>query len=136
MAEVIKQRRPEIRNIHITQILRYRLPIAGVMSILHRVSGAVMFLMLPLLIYIFDLSLTSELSYATLAGVADWVLVKLVLVGLAWAFIHHAMGGVRHLINDMHVGISKEASPIMAWAFLAASLSLTAVAALAIFEVI
>lgn len=136
MPEAISKRRPEFRNIHVTQIVRYRLPLTGIMSILHRISGAILFLTLPLLIYIFDLSITSELSYARLAGAADNVLVKLVLVGLAWAFIHHFMGGVRHLVNDLHIGITKEASPKMAQVFLAASLFCTAIAALSIFEVI
>lgn len=122
MADLSQKRRPEFRNIHVTQILRYRLPITGIMSILHRLSGAVMFLTLPLIIYIFDLSLTSELSYANLVEFTDSILAKLILCGLAWAFIHHLMGGVRHLINDMHVGITKEASPKMAWGFMAAGL--------------
>ncbi len=136
MPEAMSKRRPEFRNIHVTQIVRYRLPLTGIMSILHRISGAILFLTLPLLVYIFDLSITSELSYAQLSSAADHVLVKLVLVGLAWAFIHHFMGGVRHLVNDLHIGITKEASPKMAQGFLAASLLVTALAALSIFEVI
>lgn len=133
MAETVPKRRPQFRNIHVTQIVSYRLPIAGIMSILHRVSGAAMFLLLPVLAWLFDLSLTSELSYAQLTEVTDSVIVKLTLCGLAWAFIHHFMGGIRHLVNDMHIGITKEASPKMATGFMVASLVVTAWACLKIF---
>ncbi|MEY4083854.1 MAG: hypothetical protein RL483_1223 [Pseudomonadota bacterium] len=136
MAETVQKRRPQFRNIHVTQIVQYRLPIAGIMSILHRISGAVMFLMLPAMVWLFDLSLTSELSYAQLTEVTDFVIVKLILCGLAWAFIHHFMGGIRHLVNDLHIGITKEASPKMATGFLAASLLVTALACLKIFGVL
>ena len=133
MAETVQKRRPQFRNIHVTQIVSYRLPIAGIMSILHRVSGAAMFLLLPVLAWLFDLSLTSELSYAQLTEVTDLVIVKLILCVLAWAFIHHFMGGIRHLVNDMHIGITKEASPKMATGFMVASLVVTAWACLKIF---
>jgi succinate dehydrogenase / fumarate reductase cytochrome b subunit len=133
MAETVQKRRPQFRNIHVTQIVQYRLPIAGIMSILHRISGAAMFVMLPAMVWLFDLSLTSELSYAQLTEVTDFVIVKLILCGLAWAFIHHFMGGIRHLVNDLHIGITKEASPKMATGFLAASLLVTALACLKIF---
>ncbi len=133
MAETVPKRRPQFRNIHVSQIVQYRLPIAGIMSILHRVSGAAMFLLLPVLAWLFDLSLTSELSYAQLTEVTDLVIVKLILCGLAWAFIHHFMGGIRHLVNDMHIGITKEASPKMATGFMVASLVVTAWACLKIF---
>jgi succinate dehydrogenase / fumarate reductase cytochrome b subunit len=136
MAETVQKRRPQFRNIHVSQIVQYRLPIAGIMSILHRVSGAAMFLLLPVLVWLFDLSLTSELSYAQLTEVTDSVIVKLILCGLAWAFIHHFMGGIRHLVNDMHIGITKEASPKMATGFMAASLVVTALACLKIFGVL
>jgi succinate dehydrogenase / fumarate reductase, cytochrome b subunit len=136
MTENIKKRRPQFRNIQIFQILQYRLPIAGFMSILHRVSGAGMFLALPLIVWLFDMSITSELSYAQLLELTDTVAVKLLLCGLSLAFIHHFMGGIRHLINDMHIGISKEASPLMAKGFLAASLVVSSVAWAAIFGVL
>lgn len=136
MVDLTKKRRPEFRNIHYSQILQYRLPIAGIMSILHRASGGIMFLLLPLFIYLFDLSLTSEMSYARLMELTSSVVVKLILCGLAWAFIHHIVGGIRHLINDMHIGITKEASPKMAWAALTSSLVISFVAWLFIFGAI
>jgi len=97
-------------NIHITDILRYRLPAAGVVSILHRVSGAMMFLLLPLILYIFDLSITSEISFTHLQGFVSHWFVKLLILGLSWAYLHHFCAGVRHLIMDAHIGLTKEAS--------------------------
>lgn len=136
MSELPRKPRPQFRNIHVSQILTYRLPITGVMSILHRISGAGMFLLLPVIVWIFDLSLTSELSYATLMEVTDLLMVKLILCGLAWAFIHHFFGGVRHLIGDLHLGITKESSPRIAAIFMGLSLVVSLLAWLAIFGVL
>lgn len=136
MSDVPGKTRRQFRNIHVSQILTYRLPITGVMSILHRISGAGMFLLLPFIVWLFDLSLTSELSYATLLDLTDLVVVKLVLCGLAWAFIHHFFGGIRHLISDLHMGITKESSPKLASTFMALSLATSLVAWLSIFGVI
>jgi succinate dehydrogenase / fumarate reductase, cytochrome b subunit len=88
--------------------LQYRLPLAGVVSILHRASGALMFLLLPFVIWLFDVSVTSEISYgqftaAFTAGIGflpGWF-IKLVVLALIWSFLHHAIAGVRHLWMDM-----------------------------------
>lgn len=125
--------RPQIRNIHITQILQYKLPPPGMVSILHRVSGAALFLTLPFILWLFDLSLTSELSYTRLADFAAHWLVKLVLVGLAWAFLHHLIAGLRFLMLDLDVGVDKPAARTSALAVFAISLPLTLLAALKIF---
>jgi succinate dehydrogenase / fumarate reductase cytochrome b subunit len=133
MGERSTKSRPQFRNIHITQILQYRLPAAGIMSILHRVSGASMFLLLPLIIWIFDLSLTSELSYVRLLEFTDSLLVKLVLCGLAWAFIHHVLAGIRHLVSDMHIGLTREDSARWGTGVIAGALLLSIPAWLKIF---
>jgi succinate dehydrogenase / fumarate reductase, cytochrome b subunit len=127
--------RPEFRNIHVAQILQYKLPPPGMVSIMHRVSGALLFLALPLILWLFDLSLTSEISYARLAGFASHWLVKLVLVALAWAFLHHLVAGVRYLMLDLHLGVEKAAARTSALAVYAISLPLTLLAALKIFGV-
>lgn len=114
MANTLKQR-PVFRNIHITDIRQYRLPPAGIVSILHRVSGALMFLLLPFVIWLFDNSLTSEISFDRFASVftsgagflPGWF-VKLVCLGLIWAYLHHLIAGVRHLWMDMTHSVSKE----------------------------
>ena len=95
------------RNIGIGQIASYRLPAAGWVSILHRVSGALMFLLLPFVIWMFDTSLSSEVSYerfasafaAGVGAVPGWF-VKLVAFALIWAYLLHFCAGLRHLWMD------------------------------------
>jgi succinate dehydrogenase / fumarate reductase cytochrome b subunit len=125
--------RPEFRNIHVSQILKYKLPPPGMVSILHRVSGAALFLTLPFILWLFDLSLTSELSYARLTDFASHWLAKLLLVGLAWAFLHHLIAGVRYFMLDLDVGVDKPAARTSALAVFAISLPLTLLAAFKIF---
>jgi succinate dehydrogenase / fumarate reductase cytochrome b subunit len=107
--------RPVYRNIHISQIVAYRLPPAGVVSILHRISGALMFLLLPFVIWLFDTSVTSEISYDLFAsafvvglGPAPGWLVKLVVLALIWAYLHHFIAGVRHLWMDATHSVTRE----------------------------
>ncbi|MBL8327343.1 MAG: succinate dehydrogenase, cytochrome b556 subunit [Rubrivivax sp.] len=114
MAETTKPR-PEFRNIHISQIVAYRLPPAGIVSILHRVSGAALFLMLPFLVWLFDVSVSSEMSYerftavfaAGALGLPGWF-IKLIVLGLIWAYLHHFIAGVRHLWMDATHSVTKE----------------------------
>jgi succinate dehydrogenase / fumarate reductase cytochrome b subunit len=120
-------------NIHITDILRYRLPAAGVVSILHRVSGAMMFLLLPFILYIFDLSITSEISFTHLQGFVSHWFVKLLILGLSWAYLHHFCAGVRHLIMDAHIGLTKEASAKSARTVFIVSVPLALLIALKLF---
>jgi succinate dehydrogenase / fumarate reductase, cytochrome b subunit len=101
MAEAVKKPRPEFRNIGIGQItMSYRLPLAGRVSILHRVSGLLLFVFLPFLLYLFDQSLTSELSFDVFKGFLSNIIVKLITLVLAWAFLFHFCAGVRHLFMD------------------------------------
>lgn len=125
-------RRPEFRNIHaFSDLPHYRLPAAGIVSILHRVSGALLFLLMPFVIWLFDTSVTSEVSFDTfrsafLAGIGfvpAW-LVKVVVLGLIWAYLHHFIAGVRHLWMDMTHSVSKEQGRVSAVATLAISVLL------------
>ena len=105
-----QKQRPESRNIAIGQILTaYRLPLAGRVSILHRVSGALLFVFLPFLLYLFDQSLTSEISFETFKLFLSNIIVKLITLVLAWAFLFHFCAGIRHLVMDTnHEAVSKE----------------------------
>jgi succinate dehydrogenase / fumarate reductase, cytochrome b subunit len=133
MADTSKQR-PVYRNIHISQIVSYRLPPAGIVSILHRVSGAMMFVLLPFIIWMFDTSLTSEISYSQFTAVfaggvgflPGWC-VKLVALALIWAYLHHFIAGVRHLWMDATHAVTKEFGHTSALVTLVASLVLTVV---------
>lgn len=116
----------------LTDALGYRLPLAGLVSILHRGSGLVMFFLLPFVIWMFDTSVTSEVSYAQFtsvfkAGAAflpGWF-VKLVALALIWAYLHHLFAGLRHLWMDATHSVSKEFGRSSAVVTLAASLLLT-----------
>jgi succinate dehydrogenase / fumarate reductase cytochrome b subunit len=125
--------RPEFRNIHVTQIVRYRMPPAALVSIMHRISGAALFLALPFLLWMFDLSLMSEDSYARLAAVASGWIAKLALLLLIWALLHHLVAGIRYLLLDLHVGIELPQARRSALAVFAISLPLTLLAALKLF---
>jgi succinate dehydrogenase / fumarate reductase cytochrome b subunit len=133
--EVPKKERPEFRNIGVTELSNYRLPAAGIVSILHRISGAGLFLLLPFLLYLFQLSVTSESSFEYFRGIMQNPLVKLVLLGLIWAYMQHFCAGVRHLFMDVHLAIEKDSSRQSAIAVLAVSLVLTFLAGLKLFGV-
>jgi succinate dehydrogenase / fumarate reductase cytochrome b subunit len=120
-------------NIHVLQIIRYRLPAAGVVSILHRVSGAMMFLLLPFILYLFDLSITSEISFDSLKGFTSHWFVKLLILAVSWGYLHHFCGGIRHLIMDAHIGLSKEESRKSAHMVFIVSVPLTLMVALKLF---
>lgn len=131
MADTPAPRR-EFKNIHVTQLASYRLPVAGIVSILHRVSGAVMFLLLPFLIWLFDVSVSSEVSYerfssAFVAGIGfvPGSLVKLVVLGLIWSYLHHLIAGVRHLWMDATHSVSKAQGQSSAYVTLGLSILLT-----------
>ena len=130
-----KPKRPEFRNINaLTDLPTYRLPAAGWVSILHRISGAIMFLLMPFIIWMFDKSVSSEYSYAKFTsafniglGFMPGVLIKLVVLALIWAYLHHFIAGVRHLWMDINHAVSKEFGKSSAVVTLALSLGLTAI---------
>ncbi len=135
MTEIAKKR-PEFRNIHAFRDLpSYRLPAAGWVSILHRVSGVVMFLLMPFIIWMFDVSVSSELSFykfraafnVGLGLVPGWIF-KLVALALIWAFLHHFIAGLRHLWMDTnHAAVSKGFGTTSAKVVLASSVLFTVV---------
>jgi len=131
MSESSTQRR--FTNIHVLQIIRYRLPAAGVVSILHRVSGAMMFLLLPFILYLFDLSITSEISFDYLKGFTSHWFVKLLILAVSWGYLHHFCGGIRHLIMDAHIGLTKEEARKSAHVVFWVSVPLTLMVALKLF---
>ncbi|MCX7166767.1 MAG: succinate dehydrogenase, cytochrome b556 subunit [Rhodocyclales bacterium] len=122
MPEMTKQR-PKHLALH-----QIRLPLAGYASILHRVSGAGLFLMLPLLIWLLQLSLGSTADSAEMfSAVTGNLLVKMILLGLLWAFLHHFCMGIRILLIDIHVGVEKQQAHNSALAVMVVSLALTLV---------
>ena len=133
--EVPKKVRPEFRNIHVTELSNYRMPPSAIVSILHRISGAGLFLMLPFLLYLLQLSLRSEYSFMQFKGVLEHGLVKVLVLGLSWAYLHHFCAGLRHLFMDNHFALDKDGSRVTAKAVLIVSLLLTVAVGLKLFGV-
>lgn len=112
--------------------VKYRLPAAGWVSILHRASGALMFVLLPFVVWLFDVSLTSEISYesftsAFVAGIGfvpGWM-VKVVVLALIWSYLHHLIAGIRHLWMDATHSVSLKQGSVSAMVTLVSSLLLT-----------
>ena len=131
MPEMTRQRPGTMR---LVDAVKYRLPLAGLVSILHRASGAMLFGLLPLLIWLFDMSVTSEISYGVFQsaftagiGFVPGLLVKIVMLALIWAFLHHFIAGVRHLWMDATHSVTKELGRNSAIVTLASSVLLTIV---------
>lgn len=116
----------KIRPKHLA-LHKIKLPLPGIVSILHRISGAVLFVALPLLLFIFDQSLRSIETYTNLTEVLSHPILKLTLLGLMWAFLHHFCAGLRYLAIDLHllshISVARTSSK---WVMLV-SLSLTIV---------
>ncbi|OXR49293.1 MULTISPECIES: succinate dehydrogenase, cytochrome b556 subunit [unclassified Pusillimonas] len=136
MSDSASKPRPQFRNISVPQILSYRLPLAGKSSILHRVSGALLFLCLPLvLVPLFALSVTSPDSFASIQGWVANPIVKLILLALIWGYLHHFCAGIRYLILDLHIGMDKVSAQKSAGVVFGVSLALTLVFGLKLFGV-
>ena len=134
MSEVAKPR-PEYRNINVfTDVRTYRMPAAALVSILHRVSGALMFMLLPFIIWLFDKSVSSEISFGQFTSAFSaglWIFpgwfVKLVVLALIWAYLHHFIAGVRHLWMDATHAVTKAFGRSSAIVTLVLSIGLTVV---------
>ena len=136
-----RPKRPEFRNINaISDLPTYRLPPAGIVSILHRISGAILFLLMPFIIWMFDTSVSSEYSFARLThvfsagvgGVPGWC-IKLVALAIIWSYLHHFIAGLRHLWMDVRHAVSKEFGHSSALVTLALGTLLTLVLAAKLF---
>ena len=135
MTEVAKKR-PEFRNINaFKDLTTYRMTPAAWVSILHRASGIIMFLLLPFIIWMFDTSLSSEISFARFtavfnagAGFLPGWFVKLVALAVIWAYLHHFIAGLRHLWMDTnHDAVTKSFGKSSALVTLVISIGLTLV---------
>ena len=126
--------RPEFRNINALRDLpTYRWPLASLVSGMHRISGAIMFFLMPFIIWMFDSSVSSEISFAKfkaafnigMLGLPGFIW-KLVALALIWAYLQHFIAGLRHLWMDTHhYATTKEFGRSSAAFTLAASIGLT-----------
>ena len=144
LAPPLAKKRPEFRNINaFTDLSTYRLPAAGIVSILHRVSGLLMFLLMPFIIWMFDASISSEISFSRFKGAFNvgmlglpGMIWKLVALALIWAFLHHSIAGLRHLWSDTHhSAVTKEFGKTSAVVTLGLSVFLTLVLGAKLFGV-
>ncbi|MEA3153445.1 MAG: succinate dehydrogenase / fumarate reductase, cytochrome b subunit [Betaproteobacteria bacterium] len=110
-------------------LFQIRQPVPAVVSILHRISGAVLFLFLWLFLKGLDRSLASPESFADVKALLGHPLAKLVTLGLVWAYLHHTFAGLRHLGLDLRLGIDLPKARASAFAVLVLSLGLTLVIA-------
>ncbi|MGN1056668.1 MAG: succinate dehydrogenase, cytochrome b556 subunit [Comamonas sp.] len=135
MTELAKKKRPEFRNINVLEGMPHRLPVGGYVSILHRISGMLMFVLLPFIIWMFDNSLSSEYSFAKFKAVFNegcgfipgWF-ITLVALAIIWAYLHHLLAGLRHLIMDVnHSAVNKSFAKTSATVVLVISIALTVI---------
>ncbi len=142
LASKQRPQRPEFRNINaLTDLPSYRLPPAGWVSILHRISGFIMFLLMPFIIWMFDTSISSEISFEKFKAAFNigmlglpGIIWKLVALALIWAYLHHFIAGLRHLWMDTsHAAVSKEFGKTSAIVTLVLSIGIAFVLALKLF---
>ena len=114
---------PRSRPKHLN-LFEIKLPIPGFVSILHRISGAGLFLMLPVLLWLFQKSLHSPEAFDQFKAIASSFPVKIVFLGLIWAYLHHFCAGIRFLLLDLHVGLDLEAARFSSKLVLAISIPL------------
>ncbi len=115
-----KDNRPKYLN-----LLKIRLPITGIASINHRLSGLILFLAIPISLYLLQLSLTSSAGFTEMLSGLSSPVIKLGLVLLTWSFVHHLFAGFRFLLIDQNIGVSLSAARKTAWFVVFASVIAT-----------
>lgn len=114
------RKRPKYLN-----LFRIKLPLPGIVSFLHRVSGALLFIAIPLLLAVFQLTLSSPADFDKMRQGLESPLVKLVLIVLLWGYSHHFFAGLRFIAMDMGLGMDLEKTRLNSWLVVAFSLTLT-----------
>ena len=125
-----KPPKPRPKHLDLTKI---RLPLPGWVSIMHRLSGAAMFIAIPLILWLLDKSLGTEIGFDVVKEVLALWWIKLALAGLLWGFLHHFCAGIRYLMLDMHKGIDLASARMSAGAVYLVSIPLTLLAAWQLF---
>ena len=124
----VRKRRPKYLNLQ-ALMFEIRLPVMGWVSILHRISGALLFAAMVWLLWMLDRSLSSEAAFEKVKHYAGLWPVKLSLLALVWAYCHHFCAGIRYLFLDLDRGLEKGAARLSAWAVYACSIPLAALIA-------
>ena len=124
--------KPIARPVHL-DLLRIHLPVTGWVSILHRVSGVLLFLALPIGVWALSVSLSGEAGFRQLSDCTTLFAIRIALLGLTWAFAHHLFAGLRHLMLDAHLGTNLCRARQSSAAVLAASGAVTILVAWRLF---
>jgi succinate dehydrogenase / fumarate reductase cytochrome b subunit len=124
-AKSIRKARPKYLSLQ-ALLFEIRLPLPGWLSIMHRISGALLFVSLVWLLWMLDLSLSSEAAFEKIKHYAGLWPVKLSLLALIWAYCHHFCAGIRYLFLDLDKGVDKETARLTSWVVFGVSLSATA----------
>ncbi len=120
-------RRPRPKYLNLRALLfEIRLPVTGWISILHRISGALLFVAIFWLLWMLDRSLSSEAAFRKIQQYGNLWPVKLSLLVLLWAYCHHFCAGIRYLFLDLDKGVEKEIAIFTSWIVFGASFALTA----------
>jgi succinate dehydrogenase / fumarate reductase cytochrome b subunit len=129
MTEHTLKMRKRPKHLNLFQI---RLPFPALVSILHRASGAILFLLLGLLLWLLQGTLSSGARFDAVRSALSNPALKLVLFGLLWAYLHHLLAGVRHLAMDLHYGTELEMSRASSKLVFFGALALTLIAGVAL----
>lgn len=105
---------PDTRPFYLN-LIKIHLPIPGVVSIFHRISGILMFLAIPVAVYLLDVSLQGTQGFQQASDILSQPLFKLILLVLLWSIIHHFFAGIRFLLIDFDIGLEKGQSIKTAW---------------------
>lgn len=116
----MRKPRPKYLN-----LVKIRLPLPAIISIMHRVSGAALFLLIPVLLYVFQMSLASEHGFAAVRSALMTPAAKIALILVVWGFLHHFCAGIRYLVLDLDIGTDLPAARASSSAVLIVSILLT-----------
>jgi succinate dehydrogenase / fumarate reductase cytochrome b subunit len=133
MPEAVDKNRPKFGVMRYRDILHVRMPVPAYVSILHRASGILLFVALPFILYLLEQSLTSELSFEYFQDLTSHWFVKLVILALAWGYLHHFCAGFRHMQMDFDIGLDLPTARKTSTAVFVVSLLLTALVGLKLF---
>lgn len=104
------ENRPRFLN-----LLQIRMPIGAVASIAHRISGVLLFLILPAAVFLLEISVRSPEGFDQARAILHAPLVQLLGLVLAWALLHHLLAGIRFLLLDLEIGIERRQARASAW---------------------
>ena len=96
-------------------LIKIRLPVTGFVSILHRISGLLMFVAIPFSVYLLDISFQGETGFNRVVDILQHPFIQLISLVLLWSIIHHLIAGIRFLLTDFDIGLEKQQATLYAW---------------------